>query len=193
MKVSIRDYSKRVRGIIKEGPVHYDMFDTGQIFSPGEDQTIEENPVAHANKPEFQRRFRPSEGYMEGVIKDLKNLIEFAQVNHIQLKFFIIPLYNTKYLDSGPDELDRFKKELSKMTDFWDFSGLNSITTNKYYYYETWHFRNIVGNMVLSRILGNKDVTVPEDFGIFVTAQNVDSHLQYLRQQMKKYLKKEDQ
>jgi hypothetical protein len=149
--------------------------------------------VAHANKPEFQRRFRPSEGYMEGVIKDLKNLIEFAQENHIQLKFFVIPLYNTKYLDSGPDELDRFKKALSRMTDFWDFSGLNSITTNKYYYYETWHFRNMVGDMVLSRMLGNKDVTVPEDFGIFVTAQNIDSHLQYLRQQMMEHLKKKEQ
>jgi hypothetical protein len=191
MKVCARDYIKRVRGIIKEGPVHYDIFETGQLFSPGEDQAIEKDLLAHANKPEFRRRFRPSDAYMKGVTSDLNRLIEFAQENGIQLKFFIIPLYHTKYLDSGPDELDRFKKALSKMTDFWDFSGLNSITTNKYYYYETWHFRNMVGDMVLSRILGNKDVTVPKDFGIFVTAQNVDNHLQYLKQQMTEYLEKE--
>jgi hypothetical protein len=193
MKVCINGYVNKLRGIIKEGPVHHDMYETGQTFSPAEDLTIEKDPVAHANKPAFEKRFRPEDVYMEGVIKDLKDLVGFAKENRIQLKFFIVPLYSTKYLDSGPNELDRFKRALSKIADFWDFSGLNSITTNKYYYYETWHFRTIVGDMVLSRLIGNKDVTVPEDFGVLVTAQNVDSHLQYLRQQMEEYLKKTKQ
>jgi len=50
----------------------------------------------------------------------------------------------------------------------------------------------MVGDMVLSRVLGNQDVTVPEDFGTFVTAQNVDDHLQRLRQQMQEYLKRKE-
>lgn len=189
MKTCLKGYWDKLRGLIKGGPVRHDIFETGQTFSPDADLAIEKDPVAHANKREFQRRFRPEDVYMDGVIKDLKDLISFARQNNIQLKLFVVPLYKTKYLDAGPNEMDRFKREVAKINDFWDFTGLNSITSNTYYYYETWHFRGIVGDMILSRMFGNKETDVPKDFGVFVTAQNIDGHLQYLRQQMKKYLK----
>ncbi len=106
------------------------------------------------------------------------------------MTFFIVPFYKTKYLDAGPDELDRFKRALAELTDFWDFSGFNTVTTNRYYYYETWHFRTIAGDMVLARISGDRDAAVPEDFGVLVTAQSIDSHLKYLRQQMREHIEK---
>ena len=186
MKACLNGYKNKLKSI--EGSVQYDIYETGQSLSPGEDITIEQDPVTHINKPAFQKRFQPSDVYMDGVIKDLKDLVQFARENHIQLKFFIVPFYVTKYLDAGPDEMDRFKRELAALSDFWDFSGFNSITTNRYYYYETWHFRNLVGDMILSRMSGEKNKDVPEDFGIFVTAQSIEQHLQQLRQQMKNYL-----
>lgn len=186
MKACLNGYANKLKGI--ESSVQHDIYETGQSLAPGEDISIERDPVTHFNKPAFQKRFQPSDVYMNGVIKDLKDLVQFARENHIQLKFFIVPFYATKYLDAGPDELDRFKRELAGLADFWDFSGFNSITTNRYYYYETWHFRNLVGDMILSRMSGNKNENVPKDFGVFVTAQNIEQHLQRLRQQMKDYL-----
>ncbi len=190
MKVCLKGYTDKLRGLIKEPYERHDIYKTGQSFAPAEDSAIERDPVAHANKPAFQKRFRPSDVYMEGVIRDLKDLIAFGKKNNIRLTFFIVPFYETKYLDAGPDELDRFKRALAEMTDFWDFSGFNTITTNRYYYYETWHFRAIAGDMILARIFGTKGTTVPEDFGVFVTARNIDSHLQHLRRQMREYLEK---
>jgi hypothetical protein len=71
----------------------------------------------------------------------------------------------------------RFKKELAAVTDYYDFSGLNSITTDNYYYYETSHFRPLVGDMMLNIMIGAPDVEHPADFGFLVTPRNVDDHI----------------
>ncbi len=185
METCLSGYWNKLRGHRGEDIVRHDIYETGQTFSPNADHVIEKDPAAHANRKEFQRRFRPEDIYMDGVVRDIKELIEFARQNKIQLKFFVVPLYKTKYLDAGPDEMDRFRREVAGLTDFWDFSGLNSITINTYYYYEAWHFRGIVGDMILSRMFGYQNTNVPKDFGVFVTNENIDRHLQYLRQQMK--------
>jgi hypothetical protein len=60
---------------------------------------------------------------------------------------------------------------------YYDFSGLNSITTNNYYYYETSHFRPVVGDMMLNIMFQTPEIEVPGDFGFRVSSVNVDTHL----------------
>ena len=62
------------------------------------------------------------------------------------------------------------------MTPYWDFS-YSSVSFDPRYFYDETHFRNCVGEMALARIFGDSSVYVPEDFGRYVTADNVEEHL----------------
>jgi hypothetical protein len=78
-----------------------------------------------------------------------------------------------------------FKKRLAQITDFYDFSGINSITKDPFNYYETSHYRVFIGEMMLARMFENdKNITVPEDFGDLVTKSNIDIHIKKLKSQL---------
>ena len=96
---------------------------------------------------------------------------------------FINPVHKNVFLDCGVD-FDRFKRALSHLSGFYDFSGLNSVTTDNFNYYETSHYRPKVGDLVIARIFNQRNIKVPEDFGQWVTAENIDLHLKTLRQQV---------
>lgn len=71
-----------------------------------------------------------------------------------------------------------------------DFSGYNSVTTEAVpqasgrkdmaYYWEPSHYRDNVGRMILSRILGD-GAAVPRDFGVELTAARLPAHLAAVR------------
>src|SRR5262249_40538290 len=68
----------------------------------------------------------------------------------------------------------------------WDFSDTNSITVEPvpaagdlkpmHWFWETSHYREITGNLVLDRVFGTRDPSrpLPEDFGVRLTAASID-------------------
>ena len=73
------------------------------------------------------------------------------------------------YFDAGT--ITRFYRSLAEVTDFWDFSD-SSVSRDPRYFYDATHFRNDVGDMAIARIFGDESVYIPEDFGVYVTAEN---------------------
>ncbi|WP_218081575.1 hypothetical protein [Anthocerotibacter panamensis] len=81
----------------------------------------------------------------------------------------------------------------------WDFSGVNSVTSNGNNYEDILHFSKAIGMLVLSKVFGSTEFVahVPDDFGVKVTKENVEAHIQQIRkeynryQQMHHYLKTE--
>lgn len=83
----------------------------------------------------------------------------------------------------------------------WDFSGYSSVTTERVpargdtkssmrWYWEAGHFKMEAGNLVLDRIFNYIDVgrTVPQDYGIKITPQSIESHLAHIRSSRERYL-----
>ncbi len=170
----------------KTPPIDYDHYNTGLHFPPKElDPYIEQHEAEHANKPVFKSPFHVEGDRVRETLEDIKKIVELAKARGIRLIIFINPIHKTTLLDTDLSQFGQFEKALSSITDFWDFSGLNSITTNNYYHYETLHYRSKVGDMMLARMLGYKNVTVPADFGVFVTPENIDRHLENLRAQVR--------
>ena len=81
----------------------------------------------------------------------------------------------------------KYLREISNITDFYDFSGYNTITLNNCNYYEESHYRPLVGEIIASRIFNDKTVKVPKDFGILVTKENINQHLIDLKKQIINY------
>ncbi len=184
-------FDKKIRNPVingfmgKEKPVPYDHYNTGLVTNPEVDRDIEQDPTKHQNDPKFSEPFSSQGEHMNGALEDLRNTVELAKAHGIRLIIFINPIHRTTYLYADPEQFFRFEKKLSQITDFWDFSGLNSVTTNNYYYYETSHYRPIVGDMIIARIFGEKDTAVPADFGVLVTPENIEQHLEALRRQVR--------
>ena len=156
----------------------YDMFQSGRILCPTCDVQIEENIEQHINSPEFLKPLIQVRGNnIENVLATMRELKDIANKRKIHLTVFINPSHKTAYLDTDLRLFTEFKIKLAEITDYYDFSGLNSITTNNYYYYETSHYRPLVGDMMLKVMFGSPDVIVPRGFGFHVTRENVDQHL----------------
>lgn len=112
-------------------------------------------------------------------IPEIKEIIDFAKANHVNIKFFINPVHYTTYLNLNLDKYFEALRELAKITDFYDFSGLNSVCTDNMYFEEPSHFRLKTGDLIISRLFNEQNPAIPADFGRFVNSQNIDSQILY--------------
>ncbi len=118
----------------------------------------------------------------------LSELVALANTYHFSITFFINPLYAQLYINEA-ESLFLAKARLAQLTDYYDFSGFNSVTTNPLNYYESSHYRYRVGDLIVERIFGGGSVPVPDDFGVHVTKQNVGRHLEIQKQELEQYLR----
>jgi hypothetical protein len=117
----------------------------------------------------------------------MEELISVAKKNNISLIFFFNPLHHNLYSPFAAALLP-IKERFVGLTDFYDFSGFNSITMDNMNYYETSHYRYSVGDMMINKMFGDSNAQLPRDFGVFVTKKNIAEHLKNQRKQLEDYL-----
>jgi hypothetical protein len=123
-------------------------------------------------------------------IKELQKIIELAKAKNIDAIVVVNPLNHHRFLSF---DIDSYATWIRRMVDVagkvWDFSGINSITKNDKYYYEDTHFTKQVGDLVLSKVFNDQKLVkdIPDDFGVLVTKENVESHLAQLKRIREEY------
>lgn len=110
------------------------------------------------------------------------------------------------------DEFETWKRELVRINEqeaarysrspfpLWDFSGYNSITTEKVpvledkktsmkWYYESSHFTKELGDLVLDKVFNHQEPgrNVPDDFGVLLTSETIKRHLVQVRREQQQY------
>lgn len=126
-------------------------------------------------------------------LTDFTKIVQTAKEAGVKLTVFISPSHAVQWeaiAQTGEWEtFEAWKKALVAITPVWDFSGYSSVTTEPVragmdYYRDNSHYRPIVGDWVLSRLFGSEaeQQSVPDDFGVLLTAENIDSHLATVRQ-----------
>lgn len=73
-----------------------------------------------------------------------------------------------------PAAIKSYKRSIAEVTDFWDFS-YSSVSFETRYFYDSTHFRSAVARMCLARMFGDESIYIPEDFGIYVTEDTVET------------------
>ena len=117
----------------------------------------------------------------------IQELILLAKKNDFRLIIFFNPLSTNFYMPYA-SSLYAVKQKLASLTDYYDFSGLDSITLNNYNYYDGVHYRYLVGDMIIKKIFSDSNINVPRDFGVLVTKKNVNEHIQKQKLELEKYL-----
>ncbi|MEE9910732.1 MAG: hypothetical protein K4571_03310 [Deltaproteobacteria bacterium] len=153
------------------------------------EKTVEETglPIFDSAIREYKPiRFGAKE--TEEALDVIKAIVALSRIHHFTIVFFINPFYSRLYLNNA-EAFSSVKARLAQVTDYYDFSGLNSVTTNAVNYYEESHYRYRVGDMIVLRLFGGNAKKPPDDFGVMVTRQNIGRHLENQKSELEDYLK----
>lgn len=102
----------------------------------------------------------------------LKRIIVFCKDKGVNLLVITSPTYKTELETYPVDQFAKYMKSIAGITDYWNFSGYNSVNMDKTNFYDKEHFREKVGDMMLARIFGDSSIKIPDDFGKYVTSKN---------------------
>jgi hypothetical protein len=130
-------------------------------------------------------------------LTELGELLDLARRRHVKLTLFISPghareLEVVRAAGLWPT-YERWERQATLMaaaagTPLWDFGGYNSITTEPpppldrprarmAYYWESAHYKETVGAMILDRMSGRPNPATPADFGVRLTPSDIDARL----------------
>lgn len=150
--------------------------------------------IAQTGKPVFNytvSKYEPrtyTQKEMNDAFAIIEELISLSHAHHFKLIFFVTPFYAQQYVNQA-ESMMIVKERLAKLTDYYDFSGFNAITDNPMNYFDgNSHYRYRIGDMIVARIFGGA-VPSPDDFGVLVTRQNVESHMERQKIELQQYLK----
>jgi hypothetical protein len=120
----------------------------------------------YSNKALFPDKEKPKLGKaIQENLNIMKKIVKLCEENDINLLTISAPTYKVE-MDSYPKALwVDYMTEIGKITDYWNFSGYNSINNSNTNFYDNEHFRVKVGDMILAKIFGDKSIEVPLDFG----------------------------
>ena len=110
------------------------------------------------------------------MVADIRDMCAERGINLIVITS---PVYVGQWNAYDETALRAYKTALADVVDYWDFS-YTPISFDSRYFYDSTHFRNAVGTMVLAEIFGNDDVYRPERFGTRVAADNCQAYLDEL-------------
>jgi hypothetical protein len=127
---------------------------------------------------------------IEACLSDIKKIVDLCRRNNIKLVVFTNPLHVLTYQKSADNGYLDFLYKLSEATAYYNFSGINAVTTNNDNYLETSHYKITIGNMIIDTLFNDKTDAdlLSQGFGYYVTVHNRDQLLAILRNQRESFL-----
>lgn len=123
-------------------------------------------------------------------MKKFKKIAEYCHTHDINLYVYIPPMYIDHFYaikEAGlKDEFETFKRELAKITDYVDFTGVNSLTKDPDNFWDSTHLRIETTATIMKRVLRYENQETEEDVGAYVTKENIEQHLKKQELQYRK-------
>ncbi|MCX6267453.1 MAG: hypothetical protein NTW16_08870 [Bacteroidetes bacterium] len=170
------------------------LYTSGIVFDTTADYYARFEPQNHVNSKTFLIPFGNYQDFpdVESAICEIDSLVRFARAHKININIYVNPTHVSSYININLDAFYDALSRLASVTDYYDFSGINSVTINNLYYHETSHFYLNVGDMIIDRVCGQKTVTVPDDFGYMVNKSNIEKHIVSQRKMVARYFEGTD-
>lgn len=154
------------------------LHSSGVILIPESiEQNIEKHPETYVKGEQFKHPItvKPDPVEYNQCLKSIREIKHICDKAGIKMIVFFNPQHVTNYFVDDMMLMNSFKKELVKISPFWDFSGINYVTANNYFWYETSHARAFICDKILDIVSGQNRMTWVPDFGVYVTPENVDA------------------
>jgi hypothetical protein len=141
-------------------------------------------------------------------MRELDQILALSNDHYIELILYIPPLHESAYYTRNWERFEKWQRDiLSSITTFnketgsnvslWDFSGFNSInstpiqsSTYSLRFGDPLHMSKATGKMLLDRMLDtcSTPCSIPEDFGIRLSADNIEKFLNEQRIARQRYI-----
>ncbi|HAS74810.1 MAG TPA: hypothetical protein DCS67_11760, partial [Clostridiales bacterium UBA8960] len=105
----------------------------------------------------------------------LQRIKDYLEQHGVSFTFIAAPTYHKEMDRYQTDDIYKLWRGIARVTDFWDFTGYNSISYDARNFYDRMHYRNSVGNLMIETMFSSKQPLT--DFGHFTTSENVESRL----------------
>ncbi len=170
----------------KPNDIYENILVTGRAVNKEKEKYIETHRAEHIASENLKYpSYIGNADLIDEVIANLNEVKKLCKENNIQLKLAVNPILKVTYLGNDLGKHFRFLKRLAEVSEYYDFGGINRVTTNNYFYYESAHFRPIVGDAMINFMYNNKRIDSIPEFGELVDRNNVGMHLEKLRAQLK--------
>lgn len=126
---------------------------------------------------------------LEKTLDEIRQLKQLCDDNNIKLVIFTNPLYYVTYDAALEQNYLTFLKELANITEYCNFSGYNSITTDSSNWIDNSHYSAEVSDMVLECMCFHAyyEGLYEEGFGYWVNKNNVDEFIDMLENNKANY------
>ncbi len=113
-------------------------------------------------------------------LDEIRQLKELCDAENVELVIFTNPMHCLTYRKAVENGYREFLSGLAQVTDFYNFSGINDITTDNDNYLETSHYKPQVGDLMLDVMFkGETDERLlKQGFGCYVTRDSCGEFLQ---------------
>jgi hypothetical protein len=103
----------------------------------------------------------------------VQKIVDICKEENINCIFFTTPLNGQMLKEFTSDKVQKntllkFKNEIAKITPYYDFLYHNKIIDNSAYFIDTMHFRPEAGNLLFARLFNDKNISLPENFGMYI-------------------------
>ncbi|MBP0000510.1 MAG: hypothetical protein J7641_16170 [Cyanobacteria bacterium SID2] len=198
-----QDIIKTDRGFKQRKPR---SIDARQLFRKELNYSLADISEIDSSKPAFSKE----------TLNALRDIIIACRENDIELHLFISPVH-ARQLEKMQSlglfaDFEQWKREVVAIVDedrsahpekniisVLDFSGYNSFTTEAVppensseqmrWYLEASHYKKDLGDIVLDVVLNDtaRSKEIPEDFGIAIDRDNIETHLAQIRSDRERY------
>ena len=112
--------------------------------------------------------------YIDECILAIAEIKALCERSGTKLTVATCPMLTREMNNYDFEEVKEFYEKLAKVSEFWDFT-LSSVSTDPRYFYDATHFRNSVGEMMISRIFGDDSIYIPDNLGVLITPENASA------------------
>lgn len=165
--------------------------DNGIFASKNLDSLILSDPYGHNRSMSLRipaSDYKNPQEFGAG-LNDLKELVNFLKSQQIEYVIFVHATHVSTYLTLNINSYLEMLKAMAEITEYVDFSGLNSICINNLNFIEPSHYTERIGDLIISRISGRANPGLPDDFGYFIDKGNIEEHLGRHRSWIDDYFK----
>ncbi|NOS88722.1 MAG: hypothetical protein HOP34_09335 [Methylococcaceae bacterium] len=161
----------------------YDM-DKGYWSRPFRDQKIVENCIIYRNnessfKPENHRVSETKLTTINNNVDAIKRYKKLLTDKNIKLTLMLTPINHLMLDEIEYSDLAYFINQLVGVSDFYNFMYYNKITNNDCNYYESSHYRPLVGKEIIRTLFENS--SADSEIYSYVTPSTIIPHLNFLK------------
>jgi len=119
----------------------------------------------------------------------LREMVKLCKEHNVNLKLFTTTVHNSQ-LDilkklNKTDIYLKWKKELATIAPYYDFMYYHDISKNSDNYNDPSHLLQGEGDLYFYKLFKDKPLSKTNDIGRLVTKDNIESHLEFLRENLK--------